>query len=96
MEQNTENTISIPELAASVGLSRRQLERLFMEKAKMSPAHVYRKFRLDRAKHLLTQTDASLIEIALEVGFESAGHFSRTFAKTFGQSPRQMRATLPK
>ncbi|MCK3777057.1 GlxA family transcriptional regulator [Ensifer sesbaniae] len=96
MEQNTENTISIPELAASVGLSRRQLERLFMEKAKMSPAHVYRKFRLERAKHLLTQTDASLIEIALEVGFESAGHFSRTFAKTFGQSPRQMRATLSK
>ncbi|WP_065375774.1 GlxA family transcriptional regulator [Ensifer adhaerens] len=92
MEQHTENTISISELAASVGLSRRQLERLFMEKAKMSPALVYRKFRLERAKHLLTQTDASLIEIALEVGFESAGHFSRIFAKTYGQTPSRLRA----
>ncbi|WP_077967686.1 GlxA family transcriptional regulator [Ensifer adhaerens] len=92
MEQHTENTISIPELAASVGLSRRQLERLFMEKAKMSPALVYRKFRLERAKHLLTQTDASLIEIALEVGFESAGHFSRIFAKAYGQTPSSLRA----
>ncbi|SDA95451.1 helix-turn-helix domain-containing protein [Sinorhizobium sp. NFACC03] len=92
MEQHTENTISISELAASVGLSRRQLERLFMEKAKMSPALVYRKLRLERAKHLLTQTDASLIEIALEVGFESAGHFSRIFAKTYGQTPSRLRA----
>lgn len=92
MEQHIENTISIPELASSVGLSRRQLERLFMEKAKMSPALVYRKFRLERAKHLLTQTDASLIEIALEVGFESAGHFSRIFARTYGQTPNQLRA----
>ncbi|OCP06334.1 hypothetical protein BC374_20315 [Ensifer sp. LC13] len=92
MEQHTENTISIAELAASVGLSRRQLERLFMDKAKMSPALVYRKFRLERAKHLLTQTDASLIEIALEVGFESAGHFSRIFAKAYGQSPSRLRA----
>ncbi|MFK0276104.1 GlxA family transcriptional regulator [Ensifer sp. NPDC090286] len=92
MEQHTENTISIPDLASSVGLSRRQLERLFMEKAKMSPALVYRKFRLERAKYLLTQTDASLIEIALEVGFESAGHFSRIFAKTYGQTPSRLRA----
>ncbi len=92
MEQNIENTISIPELAASLGLSRRQLERLFMEEAKMSPALVYRKFRLERAKHLLTHTNASLIEIALEVGFESAGHFSRIFAKTYGQTPSRLRA----
>ncbi|MBD9571861.1 GlxA family transcriptional regulator [Ensifer sp. ENS08] len=94
MEQHTDNTLSIPELAASVGLSRRQLERLFMDKAKMSPALVYRKFRLERAKHLLTQTKAPLIDIALEVGFENAGHFSRIFAKTYGQSPSKFRATL--
>lgn len=92
MEQHTEDTISIPELASTVGLSRRQLERLFIEKAKMSPALVYRKFRLERARHLLMQTDASLIEIALDVGFESAGHFSRIFARTYGQTPSRLRA----
>ncbi|MBK5567094.1 GlxA family transcriptional regulator [Ensifer sp. SSB1] len=94
MEQHIDSTISIAQLATSVGLSRRQLERLFLEEAKMSPALAYRKIRLERAKHLLTQTNASLIEIALEVGFESAGHFSRIFARAYGQSPSRLRGTL--
>lgn len=96
MERNIENTLSIPELAAAVGVSRRQLERLFLEKTKSSPALAYRRVRLDRARHLLLQTKAPLIEIALEVGFENASHFARIFARTYGQSPTTLRAALAK
>lgn len=92
MEQHIEGTVPIDVLAASVGLSRRQLERLFMTETKSSPAVVYRKLRLERAKQLLFKTKASLIEIALEVGFENASHFSRAFSQTYGQSPTRMRA----
>lgn len=81
METHIENTISIPELAASVGLSRRQLERLFMEKTKSSPALVYKRVRLERAKQLLLETSVPMVEIAIEVGFENASHFSRAFAR---------------
>lgn len=91
MEQHIEGTVSIPDLAASVGLSRRQLERLFMGETNCSPALVYRRVRMERAKQLLIKTKASLIEIALEVGFENASHFSRAFTQTFGQSPTKVR-----
>jgi len=93
MEQHIEGTVPIHELAASVGLSRRQLERLFMGETKSSPALVYRRVRMERAKQLLMRTKSSLIEIALEVGFENASHFSRAFSQTFGQSPTKLRAS---
>lgn len=92
MESNISKTIPIEKLAASVGLSRRQIERLFMDKAHGSPAMVYRRLRLERAKQLVLQTNAPLIEIALDVGFENASHFARQFRKTFGQSPAKLRA----
>jgi transcriptional regulator GlxA family with amidase domain len=94
MERNVENTLSIPELAASVGVSRRQLERLFLEKTRSSPAVAYRRVRLERARHLLIQTKAPLIEIAMEVGFENASHFAKLFRKTYGQSPTTLRMSL--
>jgi transcriptional regulator GlxA family with amidase domain len=94
MESHIENTVPITQLAAAVGLSRRQLERLFMEKTKSSPALLYKRLRLERARRLLTQTKAPLVDIAIEVGFENASHFSRAFRKTFGQSPSKVRATV--
>jgi transcriptional regulator GlxA family with amidase domain len=92
MERHMEHTISISKLAASVGVSRRQLERLFMEKTNSSPASVYKRVRLERAKHLLMQTKAPLIEIAMEVGFGNASHFAQVFRRTFGQSPTKLRS----
>ncbi|HTO29799.1 MAG TPA: helix-turn-helix domain-containing protein, partial [Pararhizobium sp.] len=94
MEQHVESTLPIEELASSVGLSRRQMERLFMNETKSSPALVYRRVRMERAKQLLTRTKAPLIEVALEVGFENASHFSRAFSQAFGQSPTKLRAAL--
>lgn len=94
MENHIEHTISIPKLAALVGISRRQLERLFMEKTNSSPALVYTRMRLERAKHLLMQTRAPMIEIAIEVGFENASHFSRLFRQTYGQPPSKFRSAV--
>ena len=96
MERNIENTLSVGELATAVGVSRRQLERVFLEKAKSSPALVYRRLRLERARHLLLQTKAPLIEIALEVGFENASHFARLFRKAYGVSPTALRTSTAK
>lgn len=94
MEQHMENQLPIQELATSVGLSRRQLERLFVSETNCSPAVIYKRVRLERAKHLVIHTEASLIEIALEVGFENASHFGRVFTQTFGQSPARLRTTF--
>ncbi|MEP7453933.1 GlxA family transcriptional regulator [Phyllobacterium sp. SB3] len=87
MEQNIENAMSIPGMAATLGISRRQLERLFLKKVNSSPALVYRRVRLEHAKSLLRQSDTPLIEIAMAVGFENASHFARAFRRLYGYSP---------
>ena len=96
MENHIEDVVPTVDLAASVGLSRRQLERLFMEEMKAPPGAVYTRIRMERARQLVLQTEAPLIEIALEVGFDSASHFARLFRKTFGGSPTQLRRAVPK
>lgn len=92
MEQHIDGTLSIEKLAAMVGLSRRQLERVFLEKAGMSPAKAYTRVKLERARTLLTQTKTSMIEVALDSGFENASHFTRCFKRIYGQTPSQLRA----
>jgi transcriptional regulator GlxA family with amidase domain len=91
MENNMEHTISTSAIAASVGLSRRQLERLFTEKTKTSPGHIYKRVRLERAKQLLCDSRISLLDIAIEVGFRDASHFSRVFRETFHMLPSKFR-----
>jgi len=92
MEQHLEEAMSIDALAASVSLSRRQLERIFLSRIGISPAQAYNKIRLKKARLLLLQSDAPLIDIALDVGFGNASHFSRTFKRIYGVSPSQWRS----
>lgn len=92
MERHLEGTMSIVDLATAVGLSRRQLERLFETKLKTSPARIYKRVRMDRAKTLLLQTKVPLVEIAIEIGFDSASHFSKVFKSIYGETPASMRS----
>ncbi|WP_018236792.1 GlxA family transcriptional regulator [Ensifer sp. BR816] len=91
MEQHLEGGITIEQLAASVGLSRRQLERLFSEKAGMSPALAFRRLRLDRARHILLTSKKPIIEVALDVGFVNTSHFTKEFRRTYGRTPAEIR-----
>ncbi|MEL6480212.1 MAG: GlxA family transcriptional regulator [Pseudomonadota bacterium] len=88
MEQHLEATVSIPEIAEQVGLSSRQLERLFAEFICVSPMQYYRDIRLDRARGLVTQTEMPVWEIAVACGFASPEHFSRAYRARFGVPPR--------
>lgn len=91
MERNLDGRLTIKDIAAGLGLSRRQLERVFMEKAGMSPAQAYLRVRLSHAKSMVTQTRASMLDVALEVGFENASHFSRVFKRVYGKTPSAVR-----
>ncbi|MGH0258386.1 GlxA family transcriptional regulator [Sinorhizobium meliloti] len=91
MEQHLEGGITIEQLAASVGLSRRQLERLFTEKTRMSPALAFRRLRLDRARQILLTSKKPIIEVALDVGFVNTSHFTKEFRRTYGQTPAEIR-----
>jgi transcriptional regulator GlxA family with amidase domain len=91
MEANLEEPLSPEELAAYVGLSRRHLERLFRKHLGRSPAQYYIELRLERARHLLYQTDMPVLDVALASGFVSASHFSKCYRHMYGKTPRAER-----
>jgi AraC family carnitine catabolism transcriptional activator len=94
MEQHMEEPLSPDELADSIGVTRRQLERLFCSAMKDTPTHFYLGLRLTRARELLQQTDMSIMAVCVACGFESPSHFSRTYRVRFGTSPRHDRSAL--
>lgn len=93
METTIEEPLSSQQLAASVQLSTRQLERLFFKYLGQSPAKHYLKIRLERARSLIRQTSMPILSIALECGFSSASHFSRAYFDGFGKPPSAERKT---
>ena len=92
MEANLAEPLSLIEVAGHVGLSRRQIERLFRQEMGRSPARYYLEIRLDRARHLLIQSSMPVVEVAVACGFVSASHFSKCYRELYGRSPQQERA----
>ena len=91
MESNLDEPLSSDDLAGLVGLSRRHLERLFKRHLDTVPSRFYLQMRLDKARHLLRDTDMSIVEVSMASGFSSASHFSTTYRSHFGITPRQER-----
>jgi transcriptional regulator GlxA family with amidase domain len=91
MERDLDIAVPIETLASKTGISRRQLERMFHKDLGLTPAEAYTRIRMQKAQALLQNSRVSLIEIALEVGLNSAPHLSRTFKRTYGVTPSQYR-----
>jgi len=91
MEANIEEPLTTHELAEHLGISRRQLERLFKKYLKSVPSRYYLDLRLQRARRLLRESDRPAGEIALQTGFSSAAHFSTAYRNHFGMTPREER-----
>jgi AraC family transcriptional regulator, glycine betaine-responsive activator len=91
MDNNIEEPISLEELAHFVGVSRRQLERIFRKYLDCVPSRYYMNLRLKHANKLLRQTNKSIIEVALMCGFVSAPHFSKCYREFYGVAPRNER-----
>lgn len=92
MEANIREPISQAELASYVGLSLRQLERLFRRHLGCTPSRQYRQIRLQRARELFQQSNMSLAEIASLTGFVSNAHFSKSYKELYGYSPSAERS----
>ncbi len=87
MEKHLEDPLAISEICKIANVSHRQLDRLFAQHLKKTPALYYRDIRLDRARGLVTQTTLSMAEIAFASGFSSQVHFSRAYKDRFGLPP---------
>lgn len=92
MEQHLEDPLSAEQLAAMAGVSRRQLERLFLAHLKQTPTHFYLGLRLERARELLHETELEVQAIALACGFPTSSYFARSYRSRFGLTPSSERA----
>ncbi|MEO0636706.1 MAG: GlxA family transcriptional regulator [Pseudomonadota bacterium] len=88
MESHLAEPFSLLEIANQIGLSRRQVERLFRREMGRSPARYYLELRLERARHLLLQSSLPVVDIAIACGFVSASHFSKCYRELYGKSPQ--------
>ena len=93
MEQNIEEPISPAILAKDVGMSTRQLERLFRRYLSRSPKRYYMELRLQKARNLLMQTDMTVINVALACGFASPSHFSKCYRSHYDTTPYRERGS---
>lgn len=93
MEGNIEDPISPGQLAQKVGMSTRQLERLFRRYLDRSPKRYYMELRLQKARNLLMQTDMSVINVALACGFSSPSHFSKCYRTQYYTTPYRERGS---
>ncbi len=79
------------DLATSFGISERHLRRLVKEATGVTPIALAQTARLLIAKQLLTETDFSILRVALDSGFSSLRRFNELFANRYGICPRDFR-----
>ena len=97
MAANLAEPLPAEDIAQLVGVSRRQLERLFRQHLDTFPSRYYLELRLKHARRQLKQTTLSIQQVGLACGFTSGSHFSTTYRNYFGCTPREERArhTMP-
>lgn len=91
LEDNCGSGQSIDETAARLGCTGRHLRRVFAEEYHVSPVQYLQTCRLLLAKNLLTDTDLSVIDVAMAAGFGSLRRFNDLFKKHYHLSPTALR-----
>lgn len=88
---NLEDPLNIADVAREVGVSVRQLERLFQKTTGTTPLIYYRSLRMHKARQLLLYGSYSLAEIAAAVGYSSAFILTKNYTEVFGIHPKEER-----
>jgi AraC-like DNA-binding protein len=91
MDRTYAQPLNIASLARIAHVSEAHFIRTFSSTFGETPHRYLQRRRVERAMFLLVQTDRSVTEICLDVGFTSLGTFSRTFRSIVGTSPTSFR-----
>jgi AraC-like DNA-binding protein len=92
MDRTYASPLDVAALARIAHVSEAHFIRTFRATFGETPHRYLQRRRVERSMFLLRETDASVTEICLEVGFASLGTFSRTFRAIVGESPTAYRA----
>lgn len=93
-EDHSSDRISLDQIAETMYLSPFYISRIFKSETGDTPIRHLINIRLERAKELLENGwNGSIQEVAAEVGYDDAYHFSKLFKKRYGVAPSQIRKT---
>jgi AraC-like DNA-binding protein len=91
VKHNYRSPLTMDILTGISGLSKSHILRTFKRHLGLSPFQYISQLRLSDAADALIQTDKSITEIALDMGFNDSNYFTRSFRKYLGLSPREYR-----
>jgi AraC family transcriptional regulator len=91
MEAHLAEPFDLDCLAALCGMSRFHFSRLFRTTTGQTPSGWFMQRRVQKASEMLRKTNLSIIEIALEIGYDNPSHFAQVFRRVTGVSPRNFR-----
>jgi transcriptional regulator GlxA family with amidase domain len=94
IEESLSASVNLTDLAASLSVSRRKLERHFLADVGISPGDYKLRLRLARSKWLVEHTDRALTQIAFDCGFNDASYFSRKFKAEYRMLPTAARRAV--
>lgn len=94
LDDETEGRIALSTVARHVGLSYFHFSRAFKQSMGMTPTNYIIERRLERAKKLMQETDLPIADIALRSGFSSQSHFTTSFRRFVGVTPRSFRHAM--
>jgi AraC family transcriptional regulator len=92
IDAHLEEDIKLVDLATLLDMSQFHFSTLFKQAIGTSPYQYLLQQRIERAKQLLKQTERSIVDIALECGFNSHSHLSKQFRQLTGITPTAYRA----
>ncbi|PDT50076.1 MULTISPECIES: AraC family transcriptional regulator [Sinorhizobium] len=91
LEEHLGDPFNLAQLAETVGMSEFHFSRLFKKATGLSPSRYFIRQRIARAQLLLQETDTSIIEIGMSVGYSSPSHFAQVFRREAGLPPSHYR-----
>ena len=91
VEKHYQSPITLGELAEVAGMNPQYFCRAFKEVTMQSPMDYVIYYRLEQAVRLLSATDLSVMEVAMECGFNDCSYFIRVFKKQKNVTPNQYR-----
>ncbi|MBN3846923.1 GlxA family transcriptional regulator [Paraburkholderia sp. Ac-20342] len=91
MENNVEEPLSCEELSRRIGISTRQLQRIFGRNSGGGIKRCYIAIRLRRARERIVQSNMNISDISIASGFHSLAHFSQSYKDFFGLPPTEDR-----
>lgn len=91
IQEHYSEKLTVDEIASHIPISERECYRLFQKSLGITPVDFVMALRLQKAQELLMNTKKSILEVALETGFNTSSYFGKIFKHHHHMTPKQYR-----